>query len=355
MKSIFLRVCAALLVSLIGSSVWANGDTSSNQMTPEQVAGDQAIQFGIQLYYMKGCHSCHGTMGEGVGPKNGPKLAGLTAEYIARQLTHFREGVRGTHPEDVYGKRMTLASNSLTDDHIGLLANFVSTLNESVYATAVPFEGDSASGESLYKAHCASCHGVNAEGNAILSSPRLAGQQAAYVVSQLSNYKKKIRGVHPSDSYGMQMVSAANAVPSQQDVADVSAYVAGIGAPEPQLVKSVAPRDVVLDFYNRLDKGDKQAIYDLIADGARFNFPDMTAIGPHGYWAYVSRVGAYIPDFQHFLDDVEVSADDPEMVLVGTITVAGTTAVGVPQSFPGDARYKVLNGKITEAWIGGGQ
>lgn len=39
------------------------------------------------------CVTCHGAEGEGIEPL-GPRLAGLSKEYISTQLQHFQAGVR---------------------------------------------------------------------------------------------------------------------------------------------------------------------------------------------------------------------------------------------------------------------
>jgi cytochrome c oxidase subunit 2 len=36
--------------------------------------------------------------------------------YLATQLKNFQEGVRGSHPQDMYGPQMALMSATLADD-----------------------------------------------------------------------------------------------------------------------------------------------------------------------------------------------------------------------------------------------
>ena len=45
-----------------------------------------------------------------------PKLAGMDDWYLARQLRHFRDKVRGAHPEDDLGHQMQLMVSVLGDD-----------------------------------------------------------------------------------------------------------------------------------------------------------------------------------------------------------------------------------------------
>ena len=48
--------------------------------------------------------------------------------------------------------------------------------------------GDAEAGKALYGT-CIACHGANAEGNAALLAPGLAGQSESYLVRQLWDFK----------------------------------------------------------------------------------------------------------------------------------------------------------------------
>ena len=45
-----------------------------------------------------------------------PRLAGLSIVYMQRQYSNFKNGVRGNHPEDEYGRRMQYMAGSLKND-----------------------------------------------------------------------------------------------------------------------------------------------------------------------------------------------------------------------------------------------
>ena len=49
---------------------------------------------------------------------NAPRMAGMTDWYLQRQLVKFREGVRGQHPRDYYGKQMSFMGRTLTTDQM---------------------------------------------------------------------------------------------------------------------------------------------------------------------------------------------------------------------------------------------
>jgi cytochrome c oxidase subunit 2 len=67
---------------------------------------------GNNLYNGK-CGACHGNAAEGNVALKSPRLAGLDATYIKRQFAHFRDGVRGTDPQDVTGRQMAMMAKTL--------------------------------------------------------------------------------------------------------------------------------------------------------------------------------------------------------------------------------------------------
>ncbi len=71
-------------------------------------------QRGQSLY--SSCVLCHGAQGEGNEGMGAPALAGQSDWYLAQQLRHYREGIRGSHPDDVYGQQMAAMMLPLVDD-----------------------------------------------------------------------------------------------------------------------------------------------------------------------------------------------------------------------------------------------
>lgn len=67
-------------------------------------------------YYHSTCGACHGGKAEGNSSFNAPRLSGLSADYIKRQYRNFQQGLRGSHPDDRFGRQMKLMSNSLPSD-----------------------------------------------------------------------------------------------------------------------------------------------------------------------------------------------------------------------------------------------
>ena len=171
------------------------------------------------------CSACHGPAGEGVRALGGPALTQLSADYLARQLTHFVTGIRGTHSDDNAGKRMALSVANLSEDDIPGLATLITTELPPAQPTST-IAGDAARGEDYYINICSACHGGNALGNDLLGAPALAGVSDWYLKSSYQGYLEGTRGHHPDDSYGAQMARLAPALARGGDINDVIAYIA---------------------------------------------------------------------------------------------------------------------------------
>jgi cytochrome c oxidase subunit 2 len=99
---------------------------------------------------------------------------------------------------------------------------------QPTYAQALAeVEGDAQVGQTLF-ATCTACHGAQAEGNRELNAPKLTGQGKWYLVRQLNDFRKGIRGVHESDTYGQQMAPFASMLADDKAVRDVVAYIASL-------------------------------------------------------------------------------------------------------------------------------
>lgn len=66
--------------------------------------------------YYATCVSCHAADGRGIAATNAPRLQGMSDWYMATQLKHFRDGVRGSHAQDIHGAQMALIAGMFGDD-----------------------------------------------------------------------------------------------------------------------------------------------------------------------------------------------------------------------------------------------
>ena len=75
------------------------------------------------------CTQCHGETGDGNSEYLAPAIAGLPQWYGERQLGKFRDGVRGTHFDDIAGMRMRPMALSLrTDDDVKKVVVYLASL-----------------------------------------------------------------------------------------------------------------------------------------------------------------------------------------------------------------------------------
>ncbi|GAC31336.1 c-type cytochrome [Paraglaciecola polaris] len=90
------------------------------------VHGD--IEAGKNLY--QGCAACHGADASGNKAIGAPALNGINDWYLLTQINHFRSGIRGTEPSDVYGQQMKAAVSTVqSDPDAANLAAYISQLN----------------------------------------------------------------------------------------------------------------------------------------------------------------------------------------------------------------------------------
>ncbi len=189
--------------------------------TLAQVPGDAAA--GKPLYAV--CSACHGVQGEGNQALHAPKLSGQGNWYLKRQLQYYKQGIRGAHADDVFGKMMAPMAATLADDAaIANVVAYIKTLPDNP-APVTLNQSTTKQGQKLYVSTCAACHGSAGQGNQAMHAPRLAGMSDWDMSTQLKNYKRGIRGAHPQDQYGVQMKLMAAILADDQAINDLVAYV----------------------------------------------------------------------------------------------------------------------------------
>jgi cytochrome c oxidase subunit 2 len=198
--------------------VWLDAQPTFAEMQAKPVGNATAGQANFAV-----CAACHGAQGEGNPLLNAPKTAGQSAWYLERQLNYFKQGVRGSHDDDLYGKQMAPMAATLVDDAaMQNVIAYIQTLPDTNAAQTIT--GDAANGRRLYIS-CAACHGADGQGVWSTSGPRLAGMSDWYLVRALQNYKDGIRGTHQGDNNGHQMTMMAGSLVTDENINDVVAYI----------------------------------------------------------------------------------------------------------------------------------
>lgn len=174
------------------------------------------------------CAACHGQNAEGNLALNAPKLAGLDARYLKRQLQNYKPGIRGSDPGDVFGAQMRGMAASLVDDAaINNVVAYINSLPDS--STMQTIDGDVARGEQLFVT-CVNCHGKQGEGIWAMNAPRIGGMSDWYTARQLRDFRDGVRGGHPMDFYGRQMAQMSQMLNDEQEINDIVAYMNTLGA-----------------------------------------------------------------------------------------------------------------------------
>lgn len=176
------------------------------------------------------CVVCHGENAEGIQALQAPALVNTDKLYLYRQLMNFRKGIRGYSEQDTLGKQMAIMAKALNDSlAVSNVVAYIKTLQE--VSVAATLGGDIRKGERAYESICGSCHGPGAKGNALMNAPRLNGLNDWYLKRQIRHFKSSIRGAHPTDKFGAQMIPMANMLTDEQAIHDVLAYIQSTALP----------------------------------------------------------------------------------------------------------------------------
>jgi cytochrome c553 len=173
----------------------------------------------------RACTACHGDHGQGNPAIQAPAIAGLPAWYVEAQITKFRTGLRGAHPDDYEGLRMRPMSRQMMNPaEIKAVVGYVSTL-PVVRSERLVKDGNAQAGAASY-ATCVACHGAHGEGNPITKGPPLANEADWYMLAQLKKFKAGIRGANPADTAGNTMRAMSSIMLDEQMMKNVVAHIA---------------------------------------------------------------------------------------------------------------------------------
>jgi len=175
----------ALLFTLV--ACFTQSVAFANEPSKEHVTGDATKGKALSAV----CAACHGADGNSTNP-DWPKLAGQGEAYMIKQLHDFRADKRSEAAMTPMAKG--IASD---EDVLHLAAYFSSQKTKSGTADKEKVE----LGRAIYKggvmdsgvAACSACHGPTGMGNWPAKYPKVSGQHAKYIVTQLKNFKSSSR------------------------------------------------------------------------------------------------------------------------------------------------------------------
>lgn len=184
------------------------------------------------------CAGCHGADGQGGKDGEYPRLAGLPARFIARQLLLFRDRSRTNMAmveyiderqmpdEDIAHISVFLAETELPSrlppmDSDGPGISAYQRLLDAERVVQIPHApGNAERGASLYRRECTSCHGRDGQGDHDDDVPMLAGQYTAYLWRQIPKYLDKRRIHDPAAPDDALLAEFSDA-----EIADIFAYL----------------------------------------------------------------------------------------------------------------------------------
>ena len=207
-----MKLVVTLVAALAATSAFANEPAPAPASKGDPKAAESIVN--------QVCAGCHAADGNSAAAAN-PKLAGLNAEYINKQLTNFKSGdrknavmsgmVASLSPQDMlnlaaYFSAQQPKPGTSKDQELALLGQKV--FRGGVMGAGVPA--------------CASCHGPQGKGIPV-QFPRLAGQHGDYIYSQLNAFRV---GARAND--GAKMMQSIAAKMTDADMKAVAAYIQGL-------------------------------------------------------------------------------------------------------------------------------
>jgi len=161
------------------------------------------------------CVACHGPGGNSTDPAM-PSLAGQPAQSISLQLFMFREGNRKD-------PQMTPMASGLSNADMNELAAYFARQKPAAPSRKTAPENAAAGARLAAQYHCVQCHGPALLG--LQHIPRLAGQQFAYLRTQLRGFRAKTRADFDGN------MTAAMELLSERDIEILADYLSGLGTP----------------------------------------------------------------------------------------------------------------------------
>lgn len=158
------------------------------------------------------CQTCHGAAGEGIAQAGFPRLAGLGAPYMQRQLAAFADGTRVSDVMMPIAKALsTVQATEVSAFYAGLPATAkpaaAATLLLPGTETATASVGSVLATRGRWAEQlpaCEQCHGPGGRGGGP-DFPPLTGQSSIYLANQLKAWQT---GTRPPGPMGLMSVVA---------------------------------------------------------------------------------------------------------------------------------------------------
>lgn len=193
-----MRINAVLAGVVLALATGGCGDVVPTSARRFTATGEIIALSGGDAGATYACIACHGIDGSGNGA-GAPRLAGLDAGYMQRQLAAYADGRRHHALMAHIAQRLSAADQLAVSAHYAAMP---AATGGKAPAQMHPLwvSGDPARGLQP----CALCHGMDGEGGGP-ANPPLAGQPAAYLAEQLDAWAISARRSDPLNV--MQQIS----------------------------------------------------------------------------------------------------------------------------------------------------
>jgi cytochrome c553 len=183
------------LGSAIGAAAFIGGCSLGSRPAEDRfgATGQLVALSGAGAGARYACITCHGLKGEGE-PSGVPRLAGLDAGYLDRQLEAYANGRRSHTEMSWIAKRLSARQRLAVAHYYAALAVAPALQIEPAPAPPLYVRGNVERGI----ASCASCHGLDGEGLGP-ANPPLAGQPAPYLADQIRRWRHAKRRNDPAN------------------------------------------------------------------------------------------------------------------------------------------------------------
>jgi cytochrome c553 len=167
------------------------------------------------------CIACHGLDGAGNAAANFPRVGGMDAAYLRKQLLDNRNGTR-------HSPIMTPVAQALSDAELQAVTTYYSKQRPQVVPVSADAEmlahGERIATRGIWAREipaCFSCHAPG--GTGIGAFPAIAGQHAGYIAQQIEQWKN---GGRSNDALGLMKAVSDRLTPDE--TAAVAAYLASL-------------------------------------------------------------------------------------------------------------------------------